>query len=76
MYQVPYLLQEAQKALQPEVDITTCCTTPVVAWHHNAKELEDFCWRFVKAAHASKISTDQLDLLRMHAELNEKLETI
>lgn len=54
MYQVPNLLQEVQNALQPEVNVHTCRTMLVAAWHHNAKELEEFCWRFIKPSHASK----------------------
>ena len=61
MYDVPFIMAEAQIALRNQVDVQSCCGILQMAWHHNACELEEFCLSFITGAHAS--NTDQLSLL-------------
>lgn len=71
-YDVPYLFCEAEKALKSFVTRTTCFDILILADHHNAEQLSNFCVAYI--AHAPPDQIDQERLSRLPHGTKKRLK--
>ena len=73
VYDVPYLVCEAEVALRRGVTVENCCKLLEVADHHAAEQLRRFCLHFIANGH--KLVSGTKGLQQLSPELLQEVES-